>query len=288
MGRWRRIAVWLLCCATGPLASAQPNAAPRGGATSGAARVRIAAGPLRPFYPRIKDETEVHVPAFALDRTPVTNGRFLAFVRANPRWERTLVSRLFADVRYLRHWSGPRALGPTAPADSPVTHVSWFAAKAYCQWQKGRLPTEQEWERVAVASDTTPDGRRDPAWRKRILDWYGRPAMAVPGAVGQGRGNFYGVQDLHGLVWEWVLDFNAPMLAGDARESGDEERMRFCGAGALAASEKEDYASFMRLAFRSSLRAAHTTGSLGFRCAHEVHAARRGAARRGAKNGARP
>jgi formylglycine-generating enzyme required for sulfatase activity len=78
------------------------------------------------------------------------------------------------------------------------------------------------------------------------------------------------VHDLHDLVWEWVLDFNAPMLGSDARDAGDAERMRFCGAGALTASDKEDYASYMRLAMRSSLRASYTTGSLGFRCAMDA------------------
>lgn len=45
---------------------------------------------------------------------------------------------------------------------------------------------------------------------------------------------------------------------------------RFCGAGAVTAADKNDYASFMRIAFRSSLKAGYTAGSLGFRCARDV------------------
>ena len=233
-------------------------------------RVFVRGGILRPFYPRSATETELKVAPFLIDRRPVTNAQFLDFVRANARWRRGQPSRLFVDARYLDHWAAPLRLGKDAPPLAPVTNVSWFAAKAFCASRRARLPTENEWELVGVASETAADGRRDPAWRARILGWYARPATNAPPDIGRGRPNFYGVDDLHGLVWEWVLDFNAPMLAADARESGDEERMRFCGAGALAASEKEDYASFMRLAFRSSLAASHTTRSLGFRCATDA------------------
>jgi formylglycine-generating enzyme required for sulfatase activity len=75
------------------------------------------------------------------------------------------------------------------------------------------------------------------------------------------------VHDLHGLVWEWVLDFNGAMLGTDARKSGDRDRITVCGGGSVAASDTTDYASFMRVAFRSSLRADYTTHNLGFRCA---------------------
>ena len=66
------------------------------------------------------------------------------------------------------------------------------------------------------------------------------------------------------------LDFNSTLVSGDAREGGDADRMKFCGSGALAAVDKGDYATFMRVAMRSSLSATYTTGSLGFRCARDT------------------
>ena len=74
-----------------------------------------------------------------------------------------------------------------------------------------------------------------PAWRERILAWYARPSSAPLPRVGRAAADVYGVRDLHGLVWEWVDDFNALLVAGDSRNQGDPDKLKFCGAGALSA-----------------------------------------------------
>lgn len=232
--------------------------------------VRIGPGIYRPAFPASPRETAVAVAAFELDRTPVTNREFLAFVAAVPRWRRDRIKAIHADRDYLGHWAEPLELGPTAPATAPVVRVSWFAAKAYCGWRGGRLPTEREWELAALASETERDAGADPAWQAQILAWYATPAPAVLPAVGRGRANAWGVHDLHGLTWEWVYDFGAALVASDDRERGDAARDRYCGAGAALAQDPADYATFMRLAYRSSLQARYTTKNLGFRCAHDV------------------
>jgi formylglycine-generating enzyme required for sulfatase activity len=48
----------------------------------------------------------------------------------------------------------------------------------------------------------------------------------------------------------------------------------YCAAGSLKAVDKEDYASFMRFAFRESLKAAYTVRNLGFRCAMDIEKAK--------------
>jgi formylglycine-generating enzyme required for sulfatase activity len=154
--------------------------------------------------------------------------------------------------------------------DRPVTKVSWFAASAYCERHGGRLPMWNEWEYVAAADERSRDARNDPAWRQRMLNWYSRPNAAVLQRVGASPVNAFGIQDLHGLVWEWVSDFNSLLVSADNRGEGDPDIMRFCGSGAISMEQKENYAVLMRVAMLSSLQARYTTENLGFRCAYDL------------------
>lgn len=246
-------------------------AAVTGGPVPTTDMVVVGPGSYRPLYgePDSDGSEKVEVSAFRLDRHPVTNAAFLAFVEAHPRWRKGAVAALFGDERYLRHWQGPLALGPLAPPRAPVVNVSWFAAKAYCAAQGKRLPREHEWELAASAGERSLDGASEEGFHERILSWYAAPTPKVLPEVGGGQPNAWGAHDLHGLVWEWVLDYNASFAPGDSR-GGDDDSRNMCGAAAATASEKSDYAAFMRSAFRSSLEARYTNPNLGFRCAQTL------------------
>ncbi len=245
-----------------------PAAAPPAEAPS--AMALIPAGVYRPLFRAATDPRQIQVHDFYLDKLPVTTGEFLEFVRANPRWRRSQVKPIFADRSYLKDWASDLAPGTNAPLAAPVTYVSWFAAKAFAQWRGKRLPTVAEWEYAAAASPTRADGEKDPAFRQQVLRWYTTLGTA-PGAVGTQPPNYWGVCDLHGLIWEWVLDFNTAMVTGDSRaDAGGLEGSFFCGAGAQGAGDVADYPAFMRLGFRSSLSANYCVHNLGFRCAKDL------------------
>jgi formylglycine-generating enzyme required for sulfatase activity len=242
--------------------------------TAAAAMVRIPAGSYAPLYslPRANARDGSRpgtrrrpVAAFTMDVYPVTNGQYLEFVRAHPEWRRSRVKALFADASYLRHWQGDIEPGDRAPANSPVVYVSWFAARAYLRAHGRRLPTVDEWEYAAAASETRRDASRDPQFLGRIRNWYGRPTREPIPPVGSTFRNVYGVGDLHGLVWEWTLDFNSALVTGESRGDASLERSLYCGSGAIGAADFEDYAAFMRYAFRSSLEARYSVANLGFR-----------------------
>jgi formylglycine-generating enzyme len=204
---------------------------------------------------------------FELRTTPVTRGEYRVFLTSHPQWQRASTPAVFADASYLI--DGPALTDAPATGDAdrrPVTSVSWFAAQAFCESEGARLPTWLEWEYSAAADETRRDARADPAWRRRILSWYERPASRALPAVG-GTADVDGVSNLNGLVWEWVDDFNALFIASDSRTQGDPDRLKFCGAGAISIVDRENYAVLMRIALLSSLTAADTTSSLGFRCA---------------------
>lgn len=262
----RALAALALFALTATDASPASAAAPGESPTS----VIIPAGQHTPLLRSTKDPVTVPVAAFALDILPVTNAQFLAFVVAHPKWQRSHVTRLFADEHYLSHWAGDTDLGPAAPADAPVVRVSWFAARAYARWVGKRLPTTAEWERAASAGYTTPDGKNDTALNGDLYRWLARPTPEVQPSVSTAKANFFGVRGLHGLVWEWVADFNTAMVTGESRADSGLDRDLFCGAGAAGSTDTSDYAAYMRLALRSSLKAPNTTSSLGFRCAQDL------------------
>jgi formylglycine-generating enzyme required for sulfatase activity len=226
---------------------------------------------LRPLYPSDPKITKIKVPGFLLDRVPVTNGEFLRFIKQHARWRRDRISPLFADQRYLSHWEKADKLGKSAHPKQPVVFVSWFAAKAYCESRGARLPIETEWELAGQASFDAADGKNDLKWKQTILNWYAKPTSPTMAEVGTSKANYWGVRDLHGLIWEWILDFNSTMFSVDNRGEGDGDKATFCGSGSLKASDKQNYASFMRFAFRSSLEAKYTTSTLGFRCAKDLN-----------------
>lgn len=250
--RTRLALAWLGLMLALPAAAAEYAALPGGTFTSVLpADGKAAAAQVAPF--RLRTEL-------------VTNGEYLAFVQKHPQWQRGKVAGILADARYLTQWAGAVELGEQALPRQPVTRVSWFAAQAYCESEGARLPSWYEWEFAAAADATRRDARVDPAWRESILGWYSRPSNAALPEVG-GDANVYGVRDMNGLVWEWVDDFNALMVASDSREQGDPDLLKFCGAGAISMQEKENYAVLMRIAMLSALKAADTTNNMGFRCA---------------------
>ncbi|MCA8925107.1 MAG: formylglycine-generating enzyme family protein [Planctomycetes bacterium] len=228
--------------------------------------VEIPGGNYRSFFPG-KDEPErFEVGPFGLEVHAVTNAQYLRFVLANPKWRRSAVRRIFADENYLRDWASDTEHGEGL-ADRPAVYVSWFAARAYARWVGRRLPTLQEWEYVAAASEAVADATGEAEHNQRILDWYSAPSPATLPPVCSTPRNHFGVYDMHGLIWEWVENFNTALVTGESRGDTGLERSLFCGAGSIGSANPADYAAFMRFAFRSSLQASYTVKNLGFRCA---------------------
>lgn len=220
-------------------------------------------GVYAPFYPS-KGDPQRQVAPFWLDDRPVTNAEFLGFVRTHERWRRSRAPRLFVDAAYLSPWSSDLALGPEQDPRQPATFVSWFAASAYCRSLGARLATEEEWELAANPPVASPKERAETA--RRILAFYARPRGKLP-LAGQTPPNAYGLRDMHGVIWEWIADWNASFAPADNRQEGDRENEVFCGGAAVGANDPQSYATFMRFAFRGSLGATYALHHLGFRCA---------------------
>jgi formylglycine-generating enzyme required for sulfatase activity len=230
--------------------------------------VSIKSGAYVPLY-GTTDKKPVEIAAFEMDVYPVTNAQFVTFLKKYPAYTRSKMKGIFADKSYLSHWQGDFNYGKNNLDNAPVSNVSWFAAKKYCECQGKRLPTMDEWEYVAMADEKRIDARTKEAFNKYIMFWYEKP-KTYNNPIGKTFKNYWGVYDMHGLVWEWTADFNSIFLSGESRKDKDTDKNLFCGSGSVNATDLMNYAAFMRYAFRGSLKAKYTTKNLGFRCAKDI------------------
>jgi len=222
--------------------------------------VLVPSGYYEPLFKNDSTEKE-KVEKFYLDVYPVTNEEFLEFLKANPKWRKSNVKKIFADVSYLKNWKSDLEFGEKINPNSPVTNVSWFAAKAFAEWKGKRLPTVAEWEYVISSEKNI----------KNISEWYSKLSPDKISPVGSTEKNSFGVYDMYGLIWEWTYDFNTSLVTGESRGDGDLERNLFCGSGSSSSKEVKNYPAFMRYGYRSSLKANYTTHNLGFRCAKDFN-----------------
>lgn len=231
--------------------------------------VRVQSGSLELFWlgPKTEDRKKKNerliIKSLEVMTAQVTKAEFLDFLIKNPKWNKNIVSSVFADVTYIKNFDYKRD-------NRPITEVSWFVAKSFCESHNMRLPTLVEWEYLAAASEIKSNANKDEKFLRRILDWYGETKSEKLKNVKSIYKNKYQIWDLHGLVWEWVEDFNSSFVTGESREDSSFNKNMFCGAGSMSGANKEDYAAFMRFAFRSSLKGNSTVWNLGFRCVRSL------------------
>jgi len=163
----------------------------------------------------------VSVPAFFMSESEVTNRVFKTFLEENPEWalsnKSSLIERGLVDEQYLLGWQN--TIDQPDWEELPVTSVSFFAARAFCQWltsklppaysdYPSRLPFESEWEWAARGGLVGADY---PTGRPSMQDHFFSPGIEGPSPVGGSPRNGYGLQDMTGNVWEWCLDWYSPV-----------------------------------------------------------------------------
>ncbi len=150
--------------------------------------------------PRRFHEHEMTMRPFYIDKYPVTNAQFKAFMDATHYHPRD-------DGNFLRDWKGDNF--PEGWANKPVTWVSIEDARAYAKWAGKRLPHEWEWQYAAQGTD------------ERLYPWGNQTVVNVLPAANQTRvlsapdavdahtagASPFGVIDMVGNVWQWTDEY---------------------------------------------------------------------------------
>ena len=156
------------------------------------------------------DEQPVHtvyLGAFCIDKYEVTNAQFAQFLNEQGNQVEGGVTWLDLEDDYcLIKQMGGEYQPKSGYKDHPVVTVSWYGARAYCQWAGKRLPTEAEWEKACRGTD----GRTYP-WGE-VIDCdhaqYGKcGGETVPVRSKPKGASPYGTLDMAGNVEEWVADW---------------------------------------------------------------------------------
>ena len=144
-----------------------------------------------------KPQQRLHLPAFRIARTPITNAQYYLFTQATGHPAPA-------------HWEENRP--PKGLESHPVVHVAWRDALAYCTWlsqtthQSITLPSEAEWEKAARGDQDQrayPWGETFDATQCNCNDL--GLHLTTPVGIFPAGASPYGCLDMAGNVWEWTL-----------------------------------------------------------------------------------
>jgi formylglycine-generating enzyme required for sulfatase activity len=237
---------------------------------------------------------QLDVAPFYLDRYEVTNEQFARMLddhRGNlvvsddedhdhiPRYVKgypalgssEVLIDLFPDHGGVEHVKDAGYRARAGREQLPVSQVTWYGAKLYCESIGRRLPTEDEWEAAARGQ-----GRRFP-WGADLPrcgavaipdDGALAPPSSCPGLtgprpVGSAAQDVTpeGVHDLGGNVSEWTASWYTPGRRAARSNSGAASAARVFRGGSWAGSR------LARTSGRNGLAALIAGANIGFRCA---------------------
>jgi len=172
---------------------------------------------------------EAELPAFRIDRVPVTQAAFAEFVAAGRAAPPAIDEATWRTQGFQQDWSAVVRFvwttnrPPAGRDDHPVVLVTWREADAYCKWRgrlhgaARRLPTADELEKAARGENGSEYPWGDTYDPAKLDSAVAGPHDTMPvGSFADGASP-YGVLDLAGNVFEWT---GTPFAAGKMTVKG--------------------------------------------------------------------
>lgn len=209
---------------------------------------------------------EVFLDGYWIDKTEVTNAMYASFLNEmgnqSEGGETWLENSSHVHIVQTNGEWQPHS-GYT---DHPVVEVSWYGAVAYCEWAGRRLPTEAEWEKASRGTDAGryPWGNADPICN--LANYRGCRGDTEPAGSYPDGASPYGVLDMAGNVWEWVVDKYDEgyyKISSDSNPTGTASG----DYHVLRGGSWQNYPAPLRSAYRTRLNPDNAWLDLGFRCA---------------------
>ncbi len=214
----------------------------------------------------------VTLDAFWMDATEVTHAMFAKFLTANNnRTEGGLKWYDIEDVDAKIRRVGAVFRPVSAYENRPVTEVTWYAAKAYCEWAGRRLPTEAEWEKAAqggMSGKLYPWGSAAPTCQIGALNGAQHKECISREVfeVARFASNQFGLFDMAGNVWEWTADWYGSdyySASPPTNPGGPEDGLYRVARGGSWDSDP----FYLRVSVRSRYQPLSSYSDVGFRCA---------------------
>ena len=224
---------------------------------------------------------EVWLDAFWIDRYPVTNAQYAAFMESGAAKQR----ELWTESGWNQHQ------GQTKPerqsyedakfdwdqrlrmSDHPVVSVSWYQALACARWMGKRLLSEAQWEKAAgwVASrQSIGDGKKlrypwgDEFDRNKCNTSLSGIGGTTPvGQYSPAGDSPYGCADMAGNVWEWCCNLKIPY---PYRCSDGREELEGTGDRVARGGSWNDVDGSARCAYRYWFSPGYRLDYYGLRC----------------------